>query len=122
MVDQLMKVDGASASATLVIKESNYFLESDGLLSEVGLIEHIAQSASAFAGWKALNSGAENPPIGYIGEVKRFNCYRRPGVNEQLVTNVTFGPEVGGVTLIFADTFSGEEKVADTQMKIFVED
>ncbi len=121
MVDTLDQVEGDVAFTSFMIKADNFFLEEDGLIAEPGLIEHIAQSASAFAGYKAIQAGAEEPPIGYIGEVKRFSCHRRPAANELLKTEVKMGPEVNGVTILFGTTKSGEETIAETQMKIFVE-
>ncbi len=120
MVDKLMDVDGDVAQTVLTVRPDNYFIDEDGLLAEPGLIEHIAQSASAFAGHKALEAGATTPPVGYIGEVKKFHCYRRPYVGDELRTKIIMGAEVDGVTIISGETSVGDEVVADTQMKIFI--
>lgn len=120
MVDELLRVEGEQASACLTVRPGNIFLAEDGTMEESGVIEHIAQSASAFAGYKAIEAGATEPPVGYIGEVKKFRSYRRPRLGEQLVTTIQLGPEVNGVTLLSAYTCVDEEKVAETQMKIFV--
>lgn len=120
MVDKFFAVEGETAETGLTVTERNFFIEEDGLMAEPGLIEHIAQSASAFAGHKALMAGLPTP-IGYIGEVKKFHCYQRPGVGAELHTFVTMGAEVNGVTLLTGETFVDDTKVADTQMKIFVE-
>ena len=120
-VDELTRVEGDSAETRLLVKADNYFIDEDQLFAEPGLIEHIAQSASAFAGYQALQQVATTPPVGYIGEVKRFHCYRRPAIGEQLHTTIIMGAEVAGVTMLTGETRVGEEVVADTQMKIFVE-
>lgn len=121
MVDELLSTDGDKATTSLVITGSNYFLASDNTMEETGLMEHIAQSASAFAGQRALLNGATQPPVGYIGEIKKFRCYRRPSVGEKLMTTVVMGTEVDGVSLLTAQTCVGNETIADTQMKIFIE-
>lgn len=121
MVDRLVDVEGDVAVTVLAIRTDNYFIQNGRLLAEVGLIEHIAQSASAFAGYKAVTSGAPDAPVGYIGEVKKFHCYRCPVVGEELRTTITMGAEVAGVTIVAAETRVGDELVADTQMKIFME-
>lgn len=91
------------------------------MLAEPGVIEHIAQSASAFAGYRAVCEGATEPPVGYIGEVKNFKIYRRPKSGDVLTTTITMGATVGGVTIIRGITHAAdEETVAETQMKIFV--
>ena len=120
MVDELLEVHDDVARCSLTIREDNFFLEPDGAIAEPGVIEHIAQSASAFAGYSAIQAGATEPPVGYIGEVKRFRLNRRPRKGETLVTTITMGPTVGGITIITGETVSGEETIATTQMKIYV--
>jgi len=120
MVDELVEVDGDKAVTCLTIRTDNFFMDADGLLVEVGLIEHIAQSASAFAGYRALAAGENTPPVGYVGEVKNFHCYRRPLIGEELHTTITMGSEIAGVTIITGETRFSGELVADTQMKIFI--
>lgn len=120
MVDKIHDAEGDTAHTGLLVKKENYFIEEDGLMAEPGLIEHIAQSASAFMGHKALLAG-QSLPVGYIGEVKKFHCYVRPAVGDELTTTVTLGAEINGVTLMTGETRCGETVVADTQMKLFVE-
>ena len=123
MVDKLLRVQGDEAVCQLTVREDNYFLEADSRLAEVGLIEHIAQSASAFAGYRAMkNSDAAEPPVGYIGEVKHFHLSQRPAVGDTLQTTIQMGPEVQGVTIIQGRTQCGDKLVAETQMKIFIKD
>lgn len=120
MVDRLVDVNGNEAVAAFIIRTDNFFIDEGGLLAETGLIEHIAQSASAVAGYRAVEAGAVQPPVGYIAEIKKFRCHRRPAPGEELLTKVTFGTEVGGVTLISAETRAGGGLLAETQMKIYV--
>lgn len=120
MVDELLKVEGDECVCRLEIRSDNFFMEQDGMIAEPGVIEHIAQSASAFAGHKALAEGATEPPVGFIGEVKNFRLVRRPRLGEILDTTITMGAEVNGVTIITGETVAGEETIATTQMKIFI--
>ena len=121
MVDELLCVNGDEAQCRLTVREDNFFLESDGLIAEVGIIEHIAQSASAFAGYRAIDAGATEPPVGYIGEVKNFHLSQRPAVGDVLITTITMGPTVDGVTIISGECKREDgEAVADTRMKIYV--
>lgn len=120
MVDELLRSGEVEALTCLEIRSDNYFLEKDGMLAEEGLIEHIAQSASAFAGYKAFKGGAVNPPVGYIGEVKKFRCNFRPEVGNCLMTTITVLADADGVTLIGGETRVGDKLAAETQMKIFI--
>ncbi len=121
MVDELLDVNGEEAQTSLTIRSDNFFIDEDERLEESGLIEHIAQSASAFAGYRTRLDGAVKPPIGYIGEVKNFRCYHRPQAGDKLHTTIRLGPEVGGVMLLSGETCIGAKTVADTQMKIFIQ-
>ena len=119
MVDELVHAEEDQAETSFEIRADNYFIEKDRL-AEVGLIEHIAQSASAFARYKAMETGAIEPPVGLIGDIKRFHCYRCPQVDEVWHTTVRMGAEVAGITLLTGEVRIQEEIIADTQMKIFV--
>lgn len=120
MVDRLVEVDGGTATVALSVRPDNYFMEDDGAMAEPGLIEHIAQSALALAGYRALASGASAPPVGYIGEVRKFRCYRRPRVGEELRTSVVWGDTVGDIALVSGESRVGDERVAEVGMKISI--
>lgn len=121
MVDRLIKTGGGEGVTSFAVKPDSFFVEEDSLL-EAGLIENIAQSALAVAGEMSLMSGNAAPGEGYIGEVKRFRCLRRPHVGEELRTTVRMGEKVGDITVITGETRVGDETVARTEMKIFVKD
>lgn len=120
MVDKLLSCANGTATTELAVGPDNFFIEDDGLMAETGLIENIAQSASAMAGAEAVEVGAEEPPVGYIGEVKNFRLTRRPAPGEKLTTTIVKGPEVEGVTIISGRVESAGETLAETQMKIYI--
>lgn len=118
MVDTLVSVEGPVCRTQLTVRADNFFLDPDtGLLTEPGLLEHIAQSASAHIGYDYACRG-EAAPMGFIGEVKKMHCYHRPQVGDLLETTVTMGPEVNDITLLSAETHVNGTLVADTQLKI----
>ena len=119
MVDGFEEDGDNSAITTLTVCPDNYFLLPDGTMAETGLIEHLAQSCSALAGAQA--QATEHPSIGLIGEVKHFNCYRRPRVGEKIKSTVTFGFTFGNVTLATGQAFVDEDMIADIQLKIFMQ-
>ena len=65
MVDELLDVYGIVSRSRFTIREENIFVD-NGILSECGLIEHIAQSAAARVGY-IFKSKNQPIPIGYIG-------------------------------------------------------
>lgn len=120
MIDTFFCADEESAETGLHVQSGNLFCEGD-LLREPGLIEHVAQSAAAFAGYAPYTRG-EQPKLGFIGEVKKFKISRLPNIGEFLHTRLRVLGEAAGVTLIAAETISEREIVASCQMKIFIKE
>lgn len=118
MVDSLLFAEDDRAETCFLVRPGNYFLDEEGLLAETGVLEHMAQSASALAGWRERQAGASTPPVGFIGEVKKFSCYRRPAVGEELHTTVTLRTEFEGILVVALMTEAGGVPVAGTQMKV----
>jgi len=121
MVSEFEATGPQSAATTLTVTRENYFLLPGDEMSETGLIEHIAQSASALAGWQALNNHEEKPPVGLIGEVKHFTCHRRVRLGETVHTTVNFGFTFGAATLLSGESRVGNEQIAEANMKIFIQ-
>ena len=97
---------------------------SNGLFSEAGIIENMAQSAALRTGWMAMqeNAGSEdfNPPIGVIGSVKNFTLYQLPQVNTRISTEILVQTEVFNATIIKASVRADKELLAEAELKIFI--
>ena len=120
MVDVVWSATETGAETGLTVQPDNMFVR-DGLFSEPGLIEHIAQSAAAFAGYGTYARG-EAPKLGYIGEIKDCNFYDLPAVGSELRTELKLVAEVKGISLISACVTVAGQPVADCQMKIFIKE
>lgn len=118
MVDELQTQDDGSATTVLAVRPDNMFMLPDGTLAETGLIEHIAQSASALAGCQAKT---DVPPVGLIGEVKHFTCHRRPQSGDRIETTIVFGFTFGNATIVTGTCRISGEVVAEAKMKIFIQ-
>lgn len=121
MVGRIEAVDDTHAVTALAVRSDNYFMLPDGTLAETGLIEHIAQSCSALMGAIALEKHFEHPPVGLIGEVKHFECRRRPKSGELITTQIEFGFNFGNVTIATGVSSVGNEEIAKAQLKIFMQ-
>lgn len=119
MVDEFEATADNTAATALSVRLDNLFTLPDGTLAETGLIEHIAQSAAALAGYQSLGSG--QPRIGLIGEVKHFECQRRPKAGERVETSIAFGLVLGNVTLVRGECRVDGEPIATAQLKIFMQ-
>ncbi len=118
MIDTFYGATESEADTGLTIAKDNLFCCDDQFM-EPGLVEHIAQSASAFAGYKAKVKN-EPTPIGYIGEVKKFRIHFLPHVGDELRTHICILSEVLGVSLLTAETKVNGETAVQCQMKIFI--
>ena len=119
MVDEFEATGSDAAHTALYVHAGNYFILPDGTLSETGLIEHIAQSAAALAGYQQKD--LDHPQIGLIGEVKHFECLRRPKAGHLVRTTITFIFSMGNVTLVEGHCCIGNEEIANAKLKIFMQ-
>lgn len=120
MVDVVWSADEQSADTGLTIQKDNIFVK-DGLFREPGLIEHIAQSAAAFAGYGTFVRG-EEPKLGFIGEIKDCVFNLMPPVGSELRTHIQLVTVIGGIRLINAEVRLKDELVATCVMKFFLKD
>ncbi len=119
MVDNIIDYSENEATTTLTITPYNMFVV-DGVFTELGLIEHVAQSLSSRAGYKAL---LNNEPIvlGFIGEVKQFRISSLPKVGNTLTTKTCFISQAGEVSLYSAEVCVNGTIIASGKMKIFLD-
>ena len=84
MVDKLLSFSEATTSTSFSIKADNIFVE-NGEFKEPGLVENIAQTAAARAGYI---SKTENKPVavGYIGAVNNLEVNYLPKPGDELIT------------------------------------
>ena len=120
MVDSLVEASEDAATSTLLIKDENIFV-ADGKLSEVGIIEHIAQTAALRIGYICQQEGQ---PVrnGFIGSFKKFKLQRRAKSGELLKTDLKVMQSVGNITMISAKVHANNEHIADCIMTVELEE
>ena len=118
MVDKLLNFSEASTTTVFSVKADNIFTE-HGLFKEPGLVENIAQTAAARAGYI---SKTENKPVqvGYIGAVNDLQIFSLPQTGDQLVTEITIENQIFDVTLITGKIVCNNKTIAQCRMKIFI--
>ena len=123
MVDKLWFNDETTTVSGFTIKDDNIFCEK-GLFREPGIIENIAQTAALRVGYMVSlmeKSGEKvNPPVGYIGAIKRLIIHQLPPVGSELRTEVVIQNIIFDVTLISGKTTLNGLPVAECEMKIFL--
>ena len=119
MIDAFYGATDKECRTGLTIVSENIFCKNNSM-EPIGIIEHIAQSASAYTGYIAITD--KTPvPVGYIGEIKNFNCYRTVFVGDKLFTTIIPKTQVLNILMIDAETKINGEIVANCQMKISIE-
>jgi predicted hotdog family 3-hydroxylacyl-ACP dehydratase len=118
MVDEMVYSGETISQSKFRVKADNIFVE-NGLFKEPGLLENIAQTAAARAGYI---SKMENKPVavGYIGAVKNWEVFFFPQIEDELLTEITIENQIFDVTLISGKIVSKEKTVAQCEMKIFI--
>jgi len=118
MISELIECgDGYSRSA-FEVNADNIFLQ-DTILQEPALVENIAQTAAARAGYIAMT---EQRPvtIGYIGAIQNLEIFALPEVGDRLETEIRILNQVFDVTLVSGTLRCRGELLASCEMKIFI--
>jgi predicted hotdog family 3-hydroxylacyl-ACP dehydratase len=118
MVDKLLYCDEISAKTIFLIRPENILVE-DGILSEAGLVENIAQTAAARSGYltKTENKRTE---IGYIGDVKNLEIAGLPKINTSIETVISIKNQIFDITVIEGKVTCNHQVLAQCEMKIFI--
>ncbi len=118
LVDEIIECDGIR-TLTGFSFDTSHILCREGKLMEAGLIENIAQSAAAGAGYHFVSKGLP-VPIGFIGSVDKFRLYFLPKSGEELITEVIITNKVMNVSIAGCKITVNGTLCAECQMKIFI--
>lgn len=118
MVDKILSSNEIITRSTFFVIEDNIFVE-DGVLREPGLVENIAQTAAARAGYIAQ---AEDKPVrvGYIGAIRNLTVTGFPKINDKIITEITVEKQIFDVSVISGKITCNETVLAQCEMKIFI--
>ena len=118
MIDALVSSDETSTTTSFRVRQDNIFI-ADDVLQEPALVENIAQTAAARAGYITQK---ENLPVmmGYIGAIKDLEIFILPKINDTLETEITIKNQVFDATLISGTVTCKGVLLAQCEMKIFI--
>ncbi len=118
MIGALQHYDEQVTRTSFHILPGNILVE-EGVFSEAGLIENIAQTAAARAGYMAT---VTNQPVqvGYIGALKNLEVYHLPKVEDELETEVRVENQIFEVTVVRGKVWCNKVLMAQCEMKIFI--
>jgi predicted hotdog family 3-hydroxylacyl-ACP dehydratase len=118
MISGILAAEGRMVRSGFQISPDNIFVQ-DGVLTPPGLMENIAQTAAARAGWLASQ---ESKPIslGYIGAVKDLEIFELPPVGAFIETVAEIGQQVFNATMVTGQVMLDGKLIAQCEMKIFI--
>lgn len=118
MIDQLLYSDEMVTRSGFRVTADNVFTD-NGKFSEAGLLENMAQTAAARAGYI---SRTENKPveIGYIGAVKNLEIVELPQTNDELITEIKIEDQVFNVSMISGRVWCNNKLIAQCEMNIYM--
>jgi predicted hotdog family 3-hydroxylacyl-ACP dehydratase len=139
MVDRLLWSNGQTTRTSFRVPADNPLVENDRL-SAAGLMENIAQTAAAGAGYAArgiaessrVSNRGEIAPIkpipptktsvtprtGFIASVKNLEIFTLPEIEAELLTEITVTDRVADIIVISGKTTCGGKVIATGEMKI----
>ena len=116
MIDALLEQDDVSTSTSFEVRSDDMFIR-DGKLLPEGMLENIAQTAAARAGYYYHQQNA-TPPLGFIGAITKVEINGQPKIGDVLKTTVSVKSEVFNITLIIGKIERNGEILAQCEMKI----
>ena len=118
MIDELLYCEGDATRTSFRVKGDNIFLN-NGILEEPAMIENIAQTAAAQAGYVGVR---QNKPvaIGYIAAIQQLEIFDRPKLNDLLETETVVTNQVLNVTVVRGKLSCNGKLLAQCEMKIFI--
>jgi predicted hotdog family 3-hydroxylacyl-ACP dehydratase len=134
MVDRLLGANGETARTSYRVKADNPLVEK-GRFTVAGLIENMAQTAAAGAGYTAhaaragqaadtVNSAPVNPaqPVrtGFIVSIKDLEINDLPLVGDELLTEITITGQVADIVVISGRVTCKNDIIATGEMKIII--
>ncbi len=118
MVDEHISTDEKKTYTKFLVMLDSMFCE-DGVLSEAGILENMAQSAAARLGFSYQMKGG-TPPIGIIASLQEIQINNYPKIGDELITEITFTDEIMGITLVDCKVFCNNNEYAFCKMKILL--
>lgn len=118
MIDELVRTEDGSSATSFLIKERGLFVR-NGLFIEAGLVENMAQTVAAMAGYTAQQSG-KAVSVGYIAAIKNLEIDALPAIGDTIITEAFSQHDIAGIKVVSAKVLNMGTEIARCEMKIFV--
>ena len=116
MIDVLLEQDERYTLSNFEVTADNLFVE-DGEFKESGIIENIAQTAAAGAGYLFLQKNVFQPST-FIGSLSKLKIHRYPKVGDTLTTRTEIVTIALNISLLKGECFLNNELIAECELKM----
>lgn len=120
MVDKIIHSEEDSLTTQFKITPTNYFYKKNAFQAP-GLIENMAQTAAAYAGFQAIEKN-ERVRRGFIGSVKGLEVGALPVEGDVLNSQVKVISQLMNATVVEAKVSCNGNDIAKCQLNIFLEE
>ena len=117
-VEHLLFCEKEKTTTSFTVRNDSLFIE-NGALSEMGIIENIAQTCAARLGYINRDKSVK---IGMIASVSNLEIFSRPKVNSKIETTINVIFEMDDIRLIEAQSTCEGKLVTSCEMKVFLTD
>jgi len=118
MIDSYSRIDNDNAVSKKTFQKEDYGCE-NGVVIDSILIECVAQTAAAHYGYQALINQDENPGIGMLVTVDKFNFYHKVMATSEIEISISKTDEIGAIKLIEGKVSLKSRIVATGNIKVF---
>jgi 3-hydroxyacyl-[acyl-carrier-protein] dehydratase len=118
MIDTLIEACDDAATSNLLISEENIFVK-EGFFTEPGMIENIAQTAAAQAGFFFI-SRDRSVPLGFIAAIRNLEISLLPPVNAVIETSVKIVNKVLDIAIVEGLIRYNDQEICKCELRIFI--
>jgi predicted hotdog family 3-hydroxylacyl-ACP dehydratase len=118
LVDAVLEINGDRILSAFTIPEE-HVLVNDGQLTAGGLIENMAQTMAAAAGYIAKQNGTQ-PENGFIAAIKQLTINKLPASNTTITTEVVTGSPVMNIRTAAARVYLNGALIASCALTVVV--
>lgn len=120
LISTIEEIEGNKCTTTFLVEE-NHVMVNNNTLTEGGLIENIAQTCAAKAGYESVLEG-KPIPLGFIGDVRNFACKSLPKTGSIISTIIEVEHKVFNIFIISGVVYENGNEIACCKMKVFEEE
>jgi predicted hotdog family 3-hydroxylacyl-ACP dehydratase len=118
MISSLVHADELKTATTLHIEPGNIFV-SNGVFSESGMVENIAQTAAAGVGYQSRQQQKE-VPVGFIAAIRDLSIHELPLAGTEISTETVITNHVMDVSIVHGTIKQHDRVLATCEMRIFL--